>query len=191
MHSKKKLRESEKKIRVALQSSLQAIEVAHVDKEQRYTFVYNPHPDFCAEDLLGKTDDEIGSPNEGTIRLRKLKKKVIESGMGAQEIISFPVSDGTRSYRISVEPLRNDSGHINGATSVSVDITGFKMAVPDDKRLSGILPFCSYCKSIRNGQGDWKNVDEYISKYTEAKISHGICPECMLEHHPDIYTKLS
>lgn len=194
MDSKQKvlqsLRESEKKIRVALQSSSQAIEIAHVDKEQRYTFIYNSHPDFYAENSLGKRDDEIDF-NEGTIKLRKLKKKVIESGMGAEEIISFPVADGSRSYRISVEPLRDDFGHINGATSVSVDITGLTMAVPDDKRLSGILPLCSYCKSIRNGQGDWENVDEYISKHTEAKISHGICPECMAEHYPDIYTKLS
>jgi len=191
-HSKitQPLRESEKKIRVALQSSSQAMEVAHMDREQRYTFIYNPHPDFCAEDSLGKTDDEIDF-NDGTIKLRMLKKKVIESGMGAQEIISFPVPDGTCSYRISVEPLRDDSGRIKGATSVSIDITGLTMAVPDDKRLSGILPLCSYCKSIRNGQGDWENVDEYISNHTEAKISHGICPECMQEHHPAIYTKLS
>lgn len=182
-------RESEKKIRAALQSSSQAIELAHVDRQQRYTFIYNTHPDFCAEDSLGKTDDEINL-NEGTIKLRKLKKNVIESGMGAQEIISFPVPDGTRTYHISVEPLRDNYGHIKGATSVSVDITGLTMAVPEDKKLSGILPLCSYCKSIRNGQGGWENVDEYITKHTESKVSHGICPECMQVHHPDVYTKL-
>lgn len=115
-----------------MHNSSQAIVVTHMDREQRYTFIYNPKPGFCAEASLGKRDDEIDF-NEGTIKLRNLKKKVIESGVGAQEIISFPVSDGSRTYRISVEPLRDDSGHTKGATSVSVDITGLSLATHDDK----------------------------------------------------------
>ncbi len=46
------------------------------------------------------------------------------------------------------------------------------------KKLQGILPICSYCKKIRNDAGAWSQMEEYISKHSEAKFSHGICPEC-------------
>jgi ligand-binding sensor protein len=54
------------------------------------------------------------------------------------------------------------------------------------KTLRGILPLCSFCKKVRNDQGYWEQVDIYIRKYSEADISHSICPECIKKHYPDI-----
>jgi hypothetical protein len=53
------------------------------------------------------------------------------------------------------------------------------------KVLRGILPLCSYCKKIRNDQGNWEEVDAYIDKHSNAGVSHSICPECSKEHYPD------
>ena len=55
------------------------------------------------------------------------------------------------------------------------------------KTLRGILPLCSHCKKIRDDKGYWEQVDVYIHKYSDADISHGICPECMKEHYPEEY----
>ncbi len=46
------------------------------------------------------------------------------------------------------------------------------------KRLSGLLPICSYCKRIRSDQNYWEQVESYISDHTDARFSHGICPSC-------------
>jgi GAF domain-containing protein len=46
------------------------------------------------------------------------------------------------------------------------------------KTLEGLLPMCSKCKKIRNDQGAWQILEEYITSRTEAKISHGLCPDC-------------
>jgi DNA-binding response OmpR family regulator len=46
------------------------------------------------------------------------------------------------------------------------------------KQLEGILPICSYCKKIRDDQNYWQHVESYITKHSEAKLSHGICPAC-------------
>jgi phosphoserine phosphatase RsbU/P len=46
------------------------------------------------------------------------------------------------------------------------------------KQLQGLLPICSYCKSIRDDQNYWQNLDSYLTKYSEVKFSHGICPDC-------------
>lgn len=46
------------------------------------------------------------------------------------------------------------------------------------KTLQGLLPICSYCKKIRNDQDYWQQFEGYISKHSELRFSHGICPEC-------------
>lgn len=53
------------------------------------------------------------------------------------------------------------------------------------KTLRGILPFCSFCKRIRDDKGYWEKVDVYIKKHSEAVISHSICPECAKRYYPD------
>lgn len=53
------------------------------------------------------------------------------------------------------------------------------------KTLRGILPICAHCKKIRNDKGYWEQVELYVSKHTEAKFSHGICPQCVSKYFPD------
>jgi hypothetical protein len=47
------------------------------------------------------------------------------------------------------------------------------------KTLTGLLPICAGCKKIRNDQGYWQQIEDYISKHTSAKFTHGLCQECM------------
>ncbi|MCW5207336.1 response regulator, partial [Desulfobulbus sp. US2] len=51
-------------------------------------------------------------------------------------------------------------------------------ALDEIKTLNGILPICSYCKQIRNDEGYWQQVEEYISEHSQAMFSHGVCPIC-------------
>ena len=51
--------------------------------------------------------------------------------------------------------------------------------------LRGIVPICSYCKSIKGTQGDWKPIEHYLIQHPEADFSHGICPACMKKHYPE------
>jgi DNA-binding NtrC family response regulator len=53
------------------------------------------------------------------------------------------------------------------------------------KRLSGLLPICSSCKRVRDDQGYWTQIEEYIHEHSEADFSHGICPECMKKLYPE------
>lgn len=46
------------------------------------------------------------------------------------------------------------------------------------KTLSGLIPICSVCKKIRNDQGYWEQLEEYIAEHSEADFSHGYCPDC-------------
>lgn len=53
------------------------------------------------------------------------------------------------------------------------------------KILRGFLPICSHCKKIRNDQGYWENVENYIRDHSDAELSHGICPECLKKHYAE------
>jgi PAS domain-containing protein len=52
--------------------------------------------------------------------------------------------------------------------------------------LRRLLPMCSYCRKVRDDGDFWQDVEQYLSKYTGVDFSHGVCPDCMREHFPDL-----
>jgi methyl-accepting chemotaxis protein len=52
--------------------------------------------------------------------------------------------------------------------------------------LRGLLPICSSCKKIRDDQGYWKQVEQFVGEHTGARFSHGICPDCTSKLYGDI-----
>jgi hypothetical protein len=51
------------------------------------------------------------------------------------------------------------------------------------KVLEGFLPICSFCKKIRDGGDGWHQLEQYITRNSEAQFSHGCCPTCMERHY--------
>jgi hypothetical protein len=54
------------------------------------------------------------------------------------------------------------------------------------KRLDGLIPICANCKKIRNDTGYWEQVESYVRERSDARFSHGICPECAKQLYGDI-----
>lgn len=54
------------------------------------------------------------------------------------------------------------------------------------RTLRGIIPICSYCRNVRTEVGQWQKLDRYVRNHTDVDFSHGICPDCMRQHHPDV-----
>jgi K+-sensing histidine kinase KdpD len=51
--------------------------------------------------------------------------------------------------------------------------------------LSGLLPVCAACKSIRDEDGKWVSMEAYLSGHSAAKFTHGMCPTCMEQWYGD------
>ena len=51
-------------------------------------------------------------------------------------------------------------------------------ALAQVKQLQGLLPMCTYCKSIRDDRDYWHRVETYIAERSAAQFTHGICPTC-------------
>lgn len=64
-------------------------------------------------------------------------------------------------------------------------VVDLQNALSQVKTLRGLLPICSYCKKIRDDQGYWNSVEKYIHERSTVEFSHGICPDCLQEHHPE------
>lgn len=52
-------------------------------------------------------------------------------------------------------------------------------ALANIKTLRGLIPVCAWCRKVRDDRGYLDNLEAYIRTHTEAKITHGICPECL------------
>lgn len=58
-------------------------------------------------------------------------------------------------------------------------VTQLQAALAEVRTLRDILPTCSYCRRIRDEDGEWSSVEVYVSRHTDTRFSHGICPTCM------------
>jgi len=50
------------------------------------------------------------------------------------------------------------------------------------RQLSGLLPICAWCKRIRNKDGSWDVIEDYIKDHSQADFRHGLCPDCARDH---------
>ncbi len=66
-------------------------------------------------------------------------------------------------------------GIVAGLNLLAEEITD---SILEIKKLNGLLPICAWCKKLRDDEGYWKSVEQYISEQTKAEFTHGMCPEC-------------
>lgn len=50
------------------------------------------------------------------------------------------------------------------------------------RELEGLLPICSYCKRVRDDQQYWHQVEHFMSRNSNLRFTHGICPSCWETH---------
>lgn len=154
------------------------------------------------KELIGKDDFQMGWI-EQAILYRADDQEVINSGV-PKLLIEEPQTtpEGkTITLLTSKIPLRNEKGEITGVLGTYMDITAKKEmeetlkvdksrlreAYNEIEHLHDIIPICSSCKKIRDDQGYWDQVEKYIAQHSHAKLSHGICPDCMKELYPSIH----
>ena len=52
--------------------------------------------------------------------------------------------------------------------------------------LGAFLPICANCKKIREEDGSWRSVEEYVSEHSQTEFSHSVCPECVKKLYPEL-----
>lgn len=52
-------------------------------------------------------------------------------------------------------------------------------ALAEVRELRGLLPICAWCKSVRDVNGLWDALENYLARHSRAVLTHGICPGCL------------
>ena len=86
---------------------------------------------------------------------------------------------------ISLGCLTEVSKEMEAAEEREKLVLALQEALSKVKQLSGLLPICASCKKIRDDQGYWNRIEEYIRNHSEADFSHGLCPPCIEKLYPD------
>lgn len=62
----------------------------------------------------------------------------------------------------------------------------YKQKEAEVKVLRELLPICASCKRIRDVQGYWKDLVQYIEQHSEVQFTHGICSDCLAKWYPEL-----
>lgn len=113
--------ELSERFNVALKNA--PVSVYMLDRNLRFTWVYNPPFNFTEEEMLGKRDDEL-HPISAISELIELKQQVLETGIGTRKELPLKLQGQEGFYDITIEPLHNIEGELVGLTVAWINITG-------------------------------------------------------------------
>ena len=202
----KALKDSEIKFRSVTQSAIDAI--ISSDKNGNIIF-WNP----AAQKLFGYQEHEVSGRSLTMLMPEHLKEahlKGLEAHAAGSDsrIVNKTVEmvgltkDGSE-FPIELSVASWQAGSQQFYTGIIRDISARKQiekerdklikdlqrSLAKVKTLSGMLPICSSCKKIRDDKGYWNQIEAYIHQHSDAKFSHGICPECTQKLYPEYYKK--
>ena len=144
---------------------------------------------FTREELMSRPFIDFVHPDD---RERTLNQNAqVRGGSQAMGFENrYMCKDGSYRWLLWNAAPRSEEGVIYSAAR---DITARKLAevertelvraleasLAEVNSLQDILPICMYCKKIRDDEDYWHTVEGYISRHTNTRLSHGICPNCM------------
>jgi hypothetical protein len=115
---------------------------------------------------------EIRLPTTDSGRSRTGEMRVAEVTWQGRRAFLASIRDIT--YRKQVEDER------------TALIKELESALSEIKALTGLIPICANCKSIRDDQGYWQHLEAYFEQHAQVSFSHGLCPDCIATLYPEL-----
>lgn len=104
-------------------------------------------------------------------------------------IIDVELSNNGASYRgkkLILCICRDITERKKAESEKNAIIIKLEKALAEIKTLRGFIPICANCKNIRNDDGYWQQVEQYVQDRSDAQFSHSLCPKCAKELYPDM-----
>lgn len=83
--------------------------------------------------------------------------------------------------RAALEALARQAGMLLELRRTSRDLAA---VIRDVRALSDILPICGFCRRFRDEDNRWLTAEERLTA-TGARLSHGLCPDCLRKQYPE------
>ena len=145
------------------------------------------------QDLINQDDLQVALDN--------FKKHCEDANHPYDQVVRYTAKDGSTVWvRCRGMAIRDKEGKPIRMLGAHTDLTPLKRteeelrkrtaeledALAHIKTLRGFLPICSMCKKILDDKGYWTQIEQYVRDHSDATFSHGICPDCLKEHYPDL-----
>ncbi len=189
--SRKLLRESDERFRLALRNS--PVSVAVQDLGLNYIWAYNqktgPEGGF-----IGMSDSEIFKPEE-VARIKEIKRRVLEEDVELREQMWLDRPSGRLFLDITFSPVHDAQGHVTGVGSATVDMTSMKLAEialkESEAKLHTALESITDAVFISDKEGNFVDFNDAFWRYhrfrSRKECSKGIsdCPKYIEAHFSD------
>lgn len=109
------------------------------------------------------------------------KHRLADGEIRDVEVYANPVTIQGKTYSFSV--VHDITERMKAEEDRDRLISELKQAATEIKTLRGIIPVCAGCKKIRDDEGGWNQMEEYVSKHSHATFSHGFCPDCLAKQY--------
>jgi hypothetical protein len=139
------------------------------------------------KDNLSEFHQESGyTKSDNGFILRILRREEIKAVITVNEIAFSEYLDkylnlALSIMNLSILPIEN----ARKFKTIVKKTLSLERALSEVKTLQGLLPICANCKKVRDDEGLWTKIDEYLTSHTDAQFSHSLCPDCARELYPE------
>src|SRR5437763_7437810 len=106
------------------------------------------------------------------------------TGRGGKDNVVAGLRGGANDYLVKPFDVDELAARLNvGVQIVQLQqalaerVSELEQALAQVRRLRGLIPICASCKKVRNDQNFWQQVEDYVGEHSDARFSHGMCPE--------------
>lgn len=147
-------------------------------EEEKYIYkdslTTKPENKMTASKLLPWLTREIQAYKERTLKQNPFIKKTT-------------FNNTEYKFNVRISPMLDVSHKFDGIVLILEDISKLAATEYEVQQLRGIIPICMHCKGIRDDEGYWNRLENYIETHSAAKFSHGICEKCLERFYPDAH----
>jgi DNA-binding NtrC family response regulator len=158
---------------------------------------------LCLEELAGNPFEvillDLNLPDSSNFKTFLAVKKaagdipiIVMTDLSDEKTALRAVKEGAQDYLLKVDV---DTNLLVRSIRYAIEreklTTELRKALVRIKTLSGLLPICAACKNIRDDEGFWHQVEEYVRAHSEAEFTHSICPVCAKKLYPEYYKEIT
>jgi AmiR/NasT family two-component response regulator len=117
----------------------------------------------------------------------ELVERASVAGVGAYLVKPPQARELERAIIIAIARFENmlELRHLNA--ELQARNQELQEALDQVRTLRGLIPICQSCKKIRDDQGYWHQVEDYVEHHSDAAFTHGLCPDCSRKLYPQLY----